>query len=148
VFLLDTNVLSEALKPAPAPSVIKWLDQNFSDCAISSLAIFELGAGVALLESGRRRNILEVAIARIIRRFGSRVYAFDTPAAQSAARLLAHARAQGLGLHQIPAKLVDLQIAGIATAYRLAVATRNIGDFQGLGLALVNPWHESTSTTR
>jgi predicted nucleic acid-binding protein len=145
MFLLDTNVLSEALKPAPTPSLISWLDQNFSDCAISSLAIFELGAGVALLNPGRRRETLEAAIARIIRRFGSRVYAFDTPAAQSATRLLGHARAQGLGLHQIPSKLVDLQIAGIATAYRLALVTRNIGDFQGLGLTLVNPWHESDS---
>jgi predicted nucleic acid-binding protein len=148
MFLLDTNVLSEALKPAPAPNVIKWLDQNFSNCAISSLAIFELGAGVALLDPGRRREALEAAIARIIRRFGYRVYAFDTPAAQSAARLLAHARTQGLGLHQIPAKLVDLQVAGIATAYRLALATRNIGDFQGLGLALVNPWNEPASMTQ
>jgi hypothetical protein len=70
VFLLDTNVLSEALKPAPAPGVIKWLDQNFLDCAISSLAIFELDAGVALLDAGRRRETLEAAIVRIIRRFG------------------------------------------------------------------------------
>jgi toxin FitB len=148
VILLDTNVLSEALKPTPALGVIKWLDQNFLDCAISSLAIFELGAGVALLDAGRRREALEAAIARVIRRFGARVYAFDTPAAQSAARLLAHARAQGLGLHQIPTKLVDLQTAGIAAAYGLAIATRNVGDFEGLGLVLVNPWHEPTPTTR
>jgi hypothetical protein len=79
---------------------------------------------------------------------GARVYAFDTPAAQSAARLLAYAKAQGLGLHQIPSKLVDLQIAGIAAAYGLAVATRNVGDFKGLGLALVNPWQEPTPTAQ
>jgi predicted nucleic acid-binding protein len=143
VFLLDTNVLSEALKPAPATSVVKWLDQNFAECAISSVTIFELSAGVALLKVSRRRDTLETAIARIIRRFGVRVYAFDTPAAQSAARLVAQAKAQGLGLHQVPAKLADLQIAGIAFAYGLSLATRNTGDFQGLGLALVNPWEDA-----
>jgi predicted nucleic acid-binding protein len=140
VFLLDTNVLSEALRPAPEPKVVDWLDRNFPDSAISSVTIFELNAGVALLEAGRRHDALEIAIGRTIRRFGARVYAFDTPAAQAAARLLAQARAQGLVLHQIPAKLADLQIAGIATAYGLSLATRNVGDFQGLGLVLENPW--------
>jgi toxin FitB len=143
VFLLDTNVLSEALKPAPAPQVVKWLDQNFSGSAISAMTIFELGAGLALLDPGRRRDSLEAAITRMIRRFGARVYAFDTPAAQAAAGLLARARSQGLGPHQLPAKLADLQIAGIASAYGLALATRNVGDFHGLGLALENPWDEA-----
>lgn len=147
LFLLDTNVLSEALKPAPATNVVKWLDQSFPDCAISSVTIFELCAGVALLDVGRRRDTLEAAIARIIRRFGARVYAFDTPAAQAAARLLAQARAQGMGLHQIPAKLADLQIAGIASAYGLSLATRNVGDFQGLGLSLENPWEETAASS-
>ena len=91
-------------------------------------------------EAGRRRDALENAIARAIRRFGSRIYAFDTSAAQAAARLLVLARAQGLGLHQIPTKLADLQIAGIALAYNLELATRNVGDFTGLGITLINPW--------
>jgi predicted nucleic acid-binding protein len=76
----------------------------------------------------------------MIRRFGARIYAFDTVAAQSAARLLAQARAQGLALHQIRAKLADLQIAGIASAYGLDLATRNAGDFASLGLSLIDPW--------
>ena len=140
MFLLDTNVVSEALKPSPAPQVIKWLDQNFAASAICSITIFELGAGIAILDAGRRRDTLEAVIARMIRRFGARVYAFDTPAAQAAVRLLAHAKARGLGLHQMPAKLADFQIGGIASAYGLSLATRNVGDFQGLGLTLENPW--------
>jgi predicted nucleic acid-binding protein len=56
VILLDTNVLSEALKPAPSALVIEWLDHNFDDCAISSIVVFELRAGVAILERGRRRD--------------------------------------------------------------------------------------------
>ncbi len=140
MFLLDTNVLSEALRQLPEPKVIAWLDRNFSDSAIASVTIFELNAGVAMLDAGRRRDGLEAAIVRMVRRFGARVYAFDAPAAQAAAQLLARARAQGLGLHQIPAKLADLQIAGVAAAYGLVLATRNVGDFQGLGLELANPW--------
>lgn len=140
MILLDTNVISEALRPAPSPKVISWLNVNFADAAISSVTIFELSAGVALLQPGRRKEALENAIARTIRRFGPRVYAFDAAAAQSAARLLVQARWQGLALHQIPSKLADLQIAGIASAYSLDLATRNVDDFVGLGIDLVDPW--------
>jgi len=140
MILLDTNVLSEALKPTPAPQVVAWLNMHFDNAALSSLTIFELGAGVALLDPGRRKEALESAIVRTIRRFGARVYAFDAIAAQAASRLLALARRRGVPLHQIPHKLADLQIAGIASAYGLDLATRNLGDFDGLGLSLVNPW--------
>ncbi|WP_316213628.1 MULTISPECIES: PIN domain-containing protein [unclassified Bradyrhizobium] len=140
MILLDTNVISEVLKLAPAPQVIGWLDANFSNTAISSITIFELGAGLAWLTDGRRKDKLQNAIGRAIRRFGTRVYAFDAAAAQSAALLLAQARAQGHALHQVPKKLADLQIAGIASAYGLQLATRNVGDFDGLGLGLINPW--------
>ena len=140
MILLDTNVISEALKSAPSPEVINWLNANFAETAISSVTIFELGAGLALLDAGRRKDALETAISRIIRRFGSRVYAFDTAAAQAASKHLALARARGLALHQIPQKLADLQIAGIASAYGLDLATRNISDFNGLELFLINPW--------
>ncbi len=140
MILLDTNVLSEALRPAPSTLVVAWLDRNFPDCAISSVTIFELAAGVALLDAGRRRDALQTAVARIIRRFGARVYPFDAAAAQAAARLLVQAREGGVALHQLPAKLADLQIGGIASAYGLSLATRNTGDFDGVGLTLIDPW--------
>lgn len=142
--MLDTNVISEAMKPAPAIQVIGWLNAHFADSAISSVTVFELAAGVALLAAGRRRDVFENAIEQAIRRFGSRVYAFDAAAARSAAHLLAQARAQGGALHQIPNKLADLQIAGIASACGFQLATRNVNDFAGLGLTLVNPWTLST----
>jgi predicted nucleic acid-binding protein len=144
LILLDTNVLSEALRPTPSAVVINWLNAHFTECAISSVTIFELAAGLAQLPAGKRRETLEAAVARVVRRFGTRVYAFDTPAAHAAAKLLETARAQGLGLHQVPAKLADLQIGGIATAYGLSLATRNIADFQGTGLELINPWDAPT----
>ncbi|MGJ5042950.1 MULTISPECIES: PIN domain-containing protein [unclassified Bradyrhizobium] len=141
MILLDTNVISEVLKLAPAMQVIRWLDVNFANAAISSITILELGAGVAMLDDGRRKDSLQNAISRTIRRFGSRVYAFDAAAAQAAVQLVAIARARGLPLQQIPTKLADLQIAGIASAYGLDLATRNAGDFAGLGLSLINPWN-------
>jgi predicted nucleic acid-binding protein len=140
VILADTNVLSEAIRPAPARLVVDWLNRRFPECAISTVTVFELKAGVAMLDPGARRDALDSAIDRMVSRFGARIYAFDTACALAAARLLAAARGAGLGLQQIPAKLADLQIAGTASAYGLELATRNTGDFQGLGLALVNPW--------
>ena len=117
-----------------------WLDEHFPFSAISTVTLFELAAGVALLRRGRRRDMLESAVARMTRRFADRVYAFDAEAAQAAARLLAEARAAGLSVHQLPSKLADLQIAGTAAAYRLTLATRDLKDFEGLGLDVVDPW--------
>jgi predicted nucleic acid-binding protein len=140
LILLDTNVLSETLRPSPSGVVVDWLDGHFVECAICSITIFELAAGVAQLPPGKRRETLETVIGRMVRRFGTRVYAFDAPAARAAAKLLESARMLGLGLHQVPAKLADLQIGGIAAAYGLSLATRNVADFRGLGLELLNPW--------
>jgi predicted nucleic acid-binding protein len=144
VFLLDTNVLSEALRPAPDRQVIAWLDRRFAESALSSVVILELRAGVAMLRASKRKEALSGAITRMIRRFGARVYPFDALAAESAAELLSRAKTRGMSLQQIPAKLADSQIAGIASAYGLTLATRNVGDFQGLGLALENPWEAKT----
>ena len=74
MILIDTNVLSEALKPAPAGQVVTWLDRRFPDCAISSVTTFELLAGVALLDAGRRRDALENTITRLTRRLAGRVF--------------------------------------------------------------------------
>jgi predicted nucleic acid-binding protein len=145
LILLDTNVLSEALRPAPSPVVVKWLNRRFPECAISSITIFELAAGVSLLPAGKRRDTLDATVSRMVRRFGTRVYAFDAAAALAAAKALERTRARGAGLHQIPAKLPDLQIAGIALAYGLELATRNLADFEAAGLTLVNPWDDGAA---
>jgi predicted nucleic acid-binding protein len=104
------------------------------------VTIFELGVGVALLPPGRRKETLRNAVARVVRRFGVRIYPFDAHAANAATKLLEDSRAKGLGLHQLPAKMADLQIGGIAAAYNLQLATRNVADFEATGLSLVNPW--------
>jgi toxin FitB len=143
VILLDTNVVSEALKPAPAASVLAWLDSHFESCAISTITVLELEVGIQLLPSGRRRDRLQGAIALAIDRFRPRILPFDEAATRSSAGLFALARSGGLPLHQMPIKLADLQIAGIAAANECALATRNAGDFRGLGIDLVDPWNAS-----
>jgi len=142
VILLDTNVLSEPLRPQPASQVVRWLDENFAQCALSSIAIFELRTSIAMLPKGKRRQTLEAAIDRAVRRFQGRIYPFDEPAAEAAARLFAAARAAGRGARQLPANLADLQTAGIASASGLSLATRNTGDFEGFGLPLIDPWSQ------
>jgi toxin FitB len=141
LILLDTNVVSELLRPQPAAVVVGWLNRHFPECALSSIIIFELISCIKLLPEGKRRDAVEAGVGRIIRRFGPRVYGFDAPAAYASASLLATARQKGLGLHQVPAKLTDLQIGGIAIAYGLVLATRNVSDFRDTAIPLIDPWN-------
>lgn len=96
-----------------------------------------------MLPDGGRRNALAAAVAGIRARFATRILPFDTAAADCAATLLEQARILGVGLHQIPQKLADLQIAGIANAAGKKLATRNVKDFRGLEVAVVNPWNQT-----
>ena len=140
MILLDTNVVSEAFRAKPSGTVIRWMDRHFTDCALSTISVFELGVGVAQMPSGHRRDILNSAIGRLVQRFGPRLYAFDLRAAGSAGRLWETSRQRGLSLHQGPSKMADLQIGAIASAYALTLATRNTRDFAGLDLVLIDPW--------
>jgi predicted nucleic acid-binding protein len=142
VILLDTNVVSEVLRPAPDPAVTLWLNQRSSECAISTITILELRVGVAKLPAGKRRDTLDAFLNRIVRRFAPRTYAFDEYAADAAAKLFAQARKSGRGLQNLPDMLADLQIAGIVAAHGLTLATRNTRDFVGLGIAVVDPWSD------
>lgn len=140
MILLDTNVVSEALRPRPAPSVLAWLDTHFDTCAISTITILELEVGIRSLPTGRRRERLHGAISLAIERFRPRILSFDEAAARAAASLFALARSGGSPLHQVSIKLADLEIAGIAAANECSLATRNVGDFHGLGIDLIDPW--------
>ena len=143
MILVDTNVVSEALRPAPSPRVVDWLDQNFDICAVSAITVLELGIGVQMLPVGRRRDRLQSAVALAIDRFRPRILPFDERAAQMAAELFVLARSGGRPLHQVPDKLPDLQIAGIALANECPLATRDVADFRGLGIDLIDPWSSS-----
>lgn len=132
--LLDTNVISELTRPAPAPPVIAFLAAH-EDLWLSALVLHELEFGILLLHSRRRRDELRGVLSEFVRRYEDRVIAVDTEAAIWAARFRADARRGGRTLD-----LGDALTAGTAKAQGLALATRNVAHFYGLDLVVTNPW--------
>lgn len=137
MIVLDTNVISEPLRPAPEPAVLAWLDaQNRATLYLTSITLAELLAGVAALPAGRRRhNLAQALTEQVLPLFEGRVLAFDAQAAHAFARVHAGATAAGN-----PISFADAAIAAIATAHGWALATRNVRDFKGTGLDLIDPW--------
>lgn len=137
MIVLDTNVVSEPLRAAPEPKVMAWLDaQAPQTLCLSSIALAELLAGVAALPAGRRRTALARALEQqVLPLFEGRVLAFDLQAARAYAVVHAGAAAAGN-----PISFADGAMAAIAAAHGFALATRNVRDFKGTGVALINPW--------
>ncbi len=137
MIILDTNVLSEILRPAPEPRVVDWLAaQDGATVYLTAITEAELRHGIAILPEGKRRNDLAEMIDQIIREdFAGRILSFDSPAAEAFAVIAAARRAMGR-----PIAHADCQIAAIARAVGAAVATRNTPDFAECGVRLINPW--------
>jgi len=135
--LLDTNVLSEVTKPAPNAGVLKWLDALDEDRAfISVISIAEIRRGVVLLEEGRRRDALTGWLLHDLpRRFEQRILPVDEPVALAWGDLMGLAKRRGRGL-----SAMDGLIAATALAKGLVLVTRNVSDFESLGIELLNPW--------
>lgn len=140
MILLDTSVVSALMSPAPARTVVDWLDLQPSETLyLSAVTIAEIRLGLRVLPGGRRRRDLEGRFDRFLGRgFAHRILGFDEKAARFYAKLMAHRRSVGR-----PMSTLDGQIAGTARAHRFAVATRNVPDFEECGLDLVNPFEES-----
>ncbi|MGC8853984.1 MAG: type II toxin-antitoxin system VapC family toxin [Halothiobacillaceae bacterium] len=140
--LLDTNVLSEFIRPQPSEAVTLWLDRLSTEqvwtCAISRA---EIALGLALMPTGKRRAALALATqAMFDEDFAGRCLPFDERAALHYAAIVAQRTRAGR-----PISTEDAQIAAIALAHNLTLATRNVSDFEGIdGLAIVNPWLTST----
>jgi hypothetical protein len=137
VILLDTNVLSALMRREPEPRVVAWLDDQPPESVwTTSITVFEIRLGLQLLLAGRRQSRLEEAFTRALDEdFEGRVAVFDRPAAEAAGRIAAARRQAGR-----PVEVRDVQIAGIATARRATLVTRNVRHFAGLGIDLVDPW--------
>ncbi|GEO84673.1 MULTISPECIES: type II toxin-antitoxin system VapC family toxin [Alphaproteobacteria] len=141
MIVLDTNVLSELLAPAPAPAVVAWLAaQPAASVFTTAVTEAEILYGLALLPEGRRRRALEAAVKPIFTEdLAGRVLAFDRDAAESYAAIAAHRRAIGRPISQF-----DAQIAAIAVSRGASVATRNVADFAETGAVIINPWDHRT----
>ena len=137
MIVIDTDVVSELMRPAPAPAVLDWFAvQAGTDLFLSAVSEAELRAGAAYLPPGRRREALVAAIdAMVAEDFAGRLLPFDGPAAKSYALIAAARRTAGQ-----PIAEADCQIAAIARAHGAAVATRNVADFLGCGITVIDPW--------
>ena len=137
MILLDTNVVSEPLRPAPDARVVAWIDaQALETLYLSAITVAELRAGVAQLPAGKRRSGLQEGLeTRVLPLFAGRVLAFDLGCTQAYAALMAKARASGLAIAS-----ADGYIAAIAAANGLAVATRDAGPFEAAGATVIDPW--------
>ena len=137
IVLLDTNVVLELIRKAPDPAVEAWAANHaVEDLFFSAVGEAELRYGAAILPAGRRRETLVSDIERMLRdAFEDRVLPFDSEAARAYADIVAMRRSAGR-----PVAPADCQIAAIARSRDMAVATRNIRDFQNIDIEVVDPW--------
>nr|WP_274522263.1 type II toxin-antitoxin system VapC family toxin [Ectothiorhodospira mobilis] len=141
--MLDTNVISELMRPKPAPAVMAWFGMlDGATLYISAVGEAELRRGAAILPEGKRRDRLIAEIdAMIAEDFAGRVLPFDSTAAQDFAAIFINRRAAGR-----PISFPDCQIAATARAHGAAVATRNVTDFMGCGIEVIDPWTHEAGT--
>lgn len=137
MIVLDTNVLSEPLKPKPDAAVLNWLDAQAPETLyITTINLAEMQAGIEILPAGRRRAALELAMSKqVLTLFAGRILGFDAQSAFSFATLYAAAQSHGN-----PISFADCAVAAIAKCHGCAVATRNARDFKGTDVVLIDPW--------
>lgn len=140
MYLLDTNILSELMRPKPNRDVIRWLDQQFSnDLYISSITIAEIHLGIALLPDGKRKKTLRLAADFALQDFAENQLNFSEKSAVEYANIVAKRIKVGR-----PISVEDAQIASIALANKANLVTRNVNDFDRIdGLNIVNPFEQT-----
>jgi toxin FitB len=137
VIVLDTNVVSELMRPKPDVKVTDWLNGlSRPEVWITAISVFELRFGIEIHAKGQRRSLLEDSLTRILEvGFHDRILNFDEMAADAAALLSAKQRIMGRSK-----EVRDTFIAGIVFAHRADLATRNVRHFQGLEIRVIDPW--------
>ncbi len=137
MILLDTNVVSEVMKVAPAEVVLNWLnEQESSALCVSTITIGEIAYGLRILPDGKRRMALNDKFEQFIAQaFAQRVVDYDESAARSYGEIMGARKESGR-----PMSIPDGQIAAIARCNQLTVATRNIADFEACGIDLIDPF--------
>jgi predicted nucleic acid-binding protein len=136
MFVLDTNVLSEEMKSAPEPAVhALFARQNPLDLFTTSVTEAEILYGVAIKPDGRRKQAITTAAQRVLGLFAGRVLPFDSAAARDFAQIVADRRQAGR-----PIEDFDAQIAAITRSRGMILATRDVQDFAGTGVSVVDPW--------
>ena len=136
MIVLDTNVISEAMKPEPHPAVRAWLNaQAAPTLYLSSVTLAELLFGIAALPTGRRKDMLTKALDGLLGLFPGRVLPFDTDAARHYAELAVMAKTGGRGF-----PTPDGYIAAIAASRGFIVASRDTAPYEAARVTVINPW--------
>ncbi|MBS3179128.1 MULTISPECIES: type II toxin-antitoxin system VapC family toxin [unclassified Pseudoclavibacter] len=135
MIVVDTNVLSEPLRREPDRRVLEWLARNATQIALTTITVAELRYGAMRLPEGTRRTALLLAVDRLVAEAGDRVCSFDVEAARAYASIRSEREARGTSI-----SVEDTMIAAICLARGYALATSNVGDFDDVGLSLVDPW--------
>jgi len=140
MIILDTNVLSELMRPNPSPRVVTWVaKQPAAELVTTSITEAEIFYGIELLTKGKRREgLLAAAEAMFAEDLAGRIFGFDSDAARVFSRIAAHRRSLGR-----PISPANAQIAAIAQARGAKLAARNVADFEDCGLNVVDPWNGS-----
>lgn len=139
MILLDTNVISEPLRPQPNARVIQWLDSLIiEDVYLSAITVAELRLGVALLPNGKKKDVLNERLEQtILPIFDGRILVFDEYIAMTYAQIRAQAKAQGKAI-----AAADGYIAATAKYYNFQVATRDTSPFIAANVRVLNPWED------
>ena len=139
MIILDTNIVSEVMKPSPSSEVIAWMSGHTAEGLFTTtVTVAEVLYGIEILPRGKRHDqLLRQAEAVFAEDFAGQILSFDEASARSFAVISANRRSHGR-----PIGTFDAQIAAIARSQHAALATRDIGDFEGCGIELINPWRE------
>ena len=138
MIVLDTNVVSEAMKPEPHPTVRAWLNAQAAETLyLSSVTLAELLFGIAALPAGKRKDMLSDTLDGLMELFENRVLSFDPTAARQYAELAVTAKTAGRGF-PVP----DGYIAAIAASQGFKVASRDMAPFEAAGIDVINPWED------
>lgn len=140
MIVLDTNVVSELMRPRPAPTVLTWLrEQGSNDLYTTAITVAEIRYGIARLPAGQRRTALQQAASEIFAAFPGQILPFDFAAAYAYADVVAHRDHIGATIDGF-----DAQIAAICRTHAANLATRNAKDFVDTGISIIDPWQDTT----
>jgi toxin FitB len=136
VIILDTNVVSELMRPEPAPPVANWVrDRDRRELRTTAITLAEIRYGIARLPDGRRKQVLLAAADEIFSVFADQVVPVDTAAAEHYAVIASSRERAGK-----PIAGFDALIAAVCRSRGAALATRNVPDFDGTGIEVIDPW--------
>lgn len=140
MIVLDTSVVSEVMRPHPAPAVLAWLNEQAAESVyLSAITVSEQLFGIRALPAGKRRDALRDTFEELLQLFDDRVLPFDMPAARCHAEMAAHARREGRGFPS-----PDGYIAAIALSRGFIVASRDASAFEAGGVRVIDPWQQAS----